>query len=82
MSNDQVRYYAPFISPTDPCPPIRIKSYSVPPQLFIPFQPPNLQQFHPFDALKHGTLWPALYSPYSSKQMRGEVGDSDAQAVG
>ncbi|WP_224726697.1 spore coat associated protein CotJA [Paenibacillus vietnamensis] len=72
---DQVRYYKPFISPTDPCPPIRVKSYSTPPQLFIPFQPPNWPQFTPFEALKLGTLWPALYSPYQSKSNRSEEGE-------
>ncbi|MDQ0058097.1 spore coat associated protein CotJA [Paenibacillus harenae] len=82
MKDDQVRYYAPYIGPFDPCPPIRIKSYNVPPQLFIPFQPPNLQQFQPADALRLGTLWPALYSPYSSKQSRIEEGDNDAEATG
>lgn len=73
--NDQVRYYHPFVSPFDPCPPIRVKSYSTPPQLFIPFQPPNLPQFKPFDALKYGTLWPMLYSPYNSKSYREEEGE-------
>ncbi len=65
--NDQVRYYEPFIGPFDPCPPITVKSYSVPPHLFMHFQPPNLPQFQPYEALMRGTLWPALFSPYSSK---------------
>ncbi|MNZ82617.1 Spore coat associated protein JA (CotJA) [compost metagenome] len=73
--NDQVRYYKPFVSPLDPCPPIRVKSYVVPPQLFISFQPPNLPQFTPFEALRHGTLWPALYSPYNPKNARAEEGE-------
>lgn len=73
--NSQVRYYHPFVSPLDPCPPIRVKSFSVPPQLFITFQPPNLPQFTPFDALKHGTLWPALYSPYPADHERPEDGE-------
>jgi spore coat protein JA len=62
--DDQFRYYKPFISPLDPCPPIRIKSFNVPPQLFIAFQPPNWPQFSPHEALKKGTLWPALFAPY------------------
>ncbi|MFF2479574.1 spore coat associated protein CotJA [Paenibacillus sp. NPDC058071] len=61
---NQVRSYHPFIGPFDPCPPIRTKYYSTPPHLFITFQPPNLPQFSAFEALKYGTLWPALYSPY------------------
>jgi spore coat protein JA len=76
MENNQIRYYKPFIGPFDPCPPIRVKSFSTPPQLFISFQPPNLPQFSPYEALKYGTLWPSLYSPYDSKRTRQEAGDS------
>jgi spore coat protein JA len=61
---DQVRYYQPYISPYDPCPPMKVKSYVVPPNVLIPFQPMNLPQFPPYEALKTGTLWPILYSPY------------------
>lgn len=60
----QVKYYQPYNSPHDPCPPVRVKSYQTPPQLYIGFQPPNLQQFSPKQALYSGTLWPAFYSPY------------------
>ncbi|MGI2294120.1 spore coat associated protein CotJA [Paenibacillus sp. GXUN7292] len=56
--------YKPFIGPFDPCPPIKVKCYSTPPNLFMGFQPPNLPQFSPYEALKYGTLWPALFSPY------------------
>lgn len=63
----QVRVYYPYVSPFDPCPPIRVKTYQVPPQLFIGFQPENLPQFTPAEALRHGTLWPSLYSPYSGR---------------
>ncbi|MGO4182021.1 spore coat associated protein CotJA [Paenibacillus sp. TAF43_2] len=73
--NNQVRYYKPFISPLDPCPPIKVKSFSMPPQLFITFQPPNLPQFSPHEALRYGTLWPMLYSPYDPKNDRQEEGD-------
>lgn len=75
--NDQVRYYEPYVSPLDPCPPRRVKSYSTPPQLFIPFQPLNLPQFHPYEALMHGTLWPALYSPYGPQKVRQEEEGDD-----
>jgi hypothetical protein len=27
-------------------------------------QPPNLPQYSPREALRKGTLWPALYFPY------------------
>lgn len=62
----QRKFYKPYISPFDPCPPIRIKSYETPPQLYMGFQPPGLPQFSPREALFHGTLWPALFSPYSN----------------
>ena len=61
---NQVRVWFPYISPHDPCPPICEKFYYTPPNLFIPFQPMNLPQFSPHEALRLGTLWPALYSPY------------------
>jgi spore coat protein JA len=64
----QVKEWHPFIGPHDPCRPITVKTYSTPPQLYIPFQPMNLPQFSPLEALKLGTLWPALYSPYEAKQ--------------
>lgn len=62
--HSQYRYYYPYVSPFDPCPPQRVKRYIVPINLFINFQPPNLPQFSPMEALKHGVLWPDLYSPY------------------
>ncbi|MCD5323024.1 MULTISPECIES: spore coat associated protein CotJA [Pontibacillus] len=68
----QVKYYQPYISPYDPCPPIRVKSYQTPPQLYIGFQPPNLEQFSPKQALYCGTLWPAFYSPYPNPDGRSE----------
>ena len=64
MNNGQLREWYPFISPCDPCPPIRVKTYVVPPNMYITFQPANLPQFPLDEALFRGTLWPALYSPY------------------
>nr|WP_233167764.1 spore coat associated protein CotJA [Paenibacillus roseus] len=72
VGENQVREWRPFIGPFDPCPPIRVKTYVVPPNQFITFQPMNLPQFSPAEALRLGTLWPALYSSYTSKR-RGEV---------
>ncbi|CAM3448672.1 spore coat associated protein CotJA [Marinicrinis lubricantis] len=66
------KFYEPFIGPFDPCPPIRVKSYITPPNLYIPFQPMNLPQFSPSEALRKGTLWPALFSPYESKKNHGK----------
>lgn len=60
----QFRVYTPYISPFDPCPPIREKIYNTPPQLYMNYQPPNLPQFPMAEALKRGTLWPALFGPY------------------
>jgi len=58
--------YVPFVGPFDPCPPLPVKTYETPPQLYLGFQPYGLPQFSPSDALKHGTLWPALFAPYSN----------------
>ncbi|WP_100331442.1 spore coat associated protein CotJA [Bacillus xiapuensis] len=60
------RTYRPFIGPMDPCPPIRIKRYSTPPQLFVGYQPEGLKQFSPHAALRKGTLWPCFFDPYFS----------------
>ncbi|UUZ80606.1 spore coat associated protein CotJA [Paenibacillus sp. P26] len=67
---DQVKEWYPFVGPFDPCPPITVKTYVTPPNLYIPYQPPGLPQFPPHEALRRGTLWPALYSPYESKQSK------------
>jgi spore coat protein JA len=64
--------YAPYISPFDPCPPIKVKTYSTPPQLYLGFQPPNLPQFSALEALKNGTLWQPLYDPYYSPYERAK----------
>ncbi|GIQ69879.1 hypothetical protein XYCOK13_27030 [Xylanibacillus composti] len=60
----QFRYYTPYYSPLDPCPPIRVRRYNTPPNLFVGFQPMNLPQFRPEEALRRGTLWPIFYAPY------------------
>lgn len=60
------KQYSPYLSPFDPCKPIRVKTYSTPPNLYIGFQPPNLPQFSPQEALRTGTLWKAFYDPYYS----------------
>lgn len=70
---NQWREYAPFVSPFDPCPPRRVKRYIVPPNQYMVFQRPNLEQFPPMIALKRGVLWPALYSPY--EPWEAEKGD-------
>ena len=62
--HDQVRFWHPYIGPFDPCPLIRVKTYVVPPNQFICFQPAGLPQFSLPEALCRGTLWPALFSPY------------------
>ncbi|WP_425288582.1 spore coat associated protein CotJA [Salibacterium halotolerans] len=63
----QQKYYRPYVSPFDPCPPIRVKSYVTPPQLYLGYQPYNLPQYQPQQALYAGTLWPALFSPYNGR---------------
>jgi spore coat protein JA len=62
--NPNHKIYYPYVSPFDPCPPIKIKTYSAPPHLYIGYQPANLPQFAPGEALKAGTLWKPLYDPY------------------
>ncbi|MCS1350193.1 spore coat associated protein CotJA [Mechercharimyces sp. CAU 1602] len=61
---DQYRCWTPYVSPYQCCPPIRIKEYVCPPNLFLGYQPPNLPQYPPEEALRVGTLWPIFYSPY------------------
>ncbi|EGK07743.1 spore coat associated protein CotJA [Kroppenstedtia eburnea] len=67
--------YRPYISPWDPCPPLLIKTYETPPQLYMGFQPMGLPQFDPREALRRGTLWPALFAPYTNpyKGVKGGV---------
>ncbi|MBU7320811.1 spore coat associated protein CotJA [Paenibacillus oleatilyticus] len=64
---DLEKEWYPYVSPFDPCPPITVKTFVIPPNLYIQFQPPGLPQYPPLQALHCGTLWPALYSPYESK---------------
>lgn len=68
----QMKTYQPYHSPHDPCRPIGVKFYSTPPNLYVGFQPPNLQQYSPKEALKKGTLWPIFYdyyeNPYEAKR--------------
>lgn len=66
-----VKAYFPFHSPFDPCPPIGVKYYVTPPNLYIPFQPADLPQFPPKEALLKGTLWPVFYDPYFNPYERG-----------
>ncbi|OZM57244.1 spore coat protein CotJA [Lottiidibacillus patelloidae] len=67
MNNFSVRkQYKPYIGKNNPCPPITVKNYVTPPNLYIGFQPYGLQQYSPKEALKKGTLWPIFYDPYYS----------------
>ncbi|WP_042457954.1 spore coat associated protein CotJA [Neobacillus dielmonensis] len=66
--------YHPYVSPFDPCPPILEKAYSTPPNLYMGFQPPNLPQFSPIEALKAGTLWKAFYDPWYGPLEPGKGG--------
>ncbi|MDQ0213723.1 spore coat protein JA [Oikeobacillus pervagus] len=66
MKHTRFKMYHPYVSPFDPCPPMKVKTYSTPPHLYIGFQPPNLPQFSPFEALQKGTLWKYFYDPYYS----------------
>ncbi|EJS47953.1 hypothetical protein IC9_04589 [Bacillus toyonensis] len=69
--NKYMRSFVPYHSPQDPCPPIGKKYYSTPPKLFLGFQPPNLPQFTPKEALQKGTLWPVFYDYYENPYKKG-----------
>lgn len=69
----QWRYYQRYRSPYDPCPPRNPSAYIVPPNQFIVFQQKAQRQFTPREALKRGTLWPDLYSPYNPPKQGGVV---------
>ncbi|MBD8070283.1 spore coat associated protein CotJA [Bacillus sp. PS06] len=56
--------YAPYSGPFDPCRPIPKKTFVTPPNIYLGFQPANLPQFSPKEALCTGTLWKAFYDPY------------------
>ncbi len=60
----QFKYYTPYYSPLDPCPPMTVKRYNTPPNLYLGYQPMNLPQYRPEEALRRGTLWPIFYAPY------------------
>ncbi|MEH6945418.1 spore coat associated protein CotJA [Bacillus sp. JJ722] len=71
MSGDELEFtrvksYVPYHSVFDPCPPIGKKYYYTPPNLYIGFQPPDLEQYPAMEALKRGTLWPAFYDYYEN----------------
>jgi spore coat protein JA len=69
--HNEVKVYYPYISSFDPCPPHRVKAYMTPPELYMNFQPTGLPQYSPYEALRAGTLWPVLFSPYQSKMLEG-----------
>ncbi|WP_100407431.1 spore coat associated protein CotJA [Bacillus solitudinis] len=58
------KHYYPYASPYDPCPPITVKTYVTAPNLYLTYQPPNLPQFSPREALYAGTVWKYFYDPY------------------
>ncbi|MBB5172386.1 spore coat protein JA [Texcoconibacillus texcoconensis] len=66
------KHYYPYVSPFDPCRPMQVKQYVTPPNLYINYQPPNLPQFTPREALRAGTLWKAFYDPYVSPYKQRE----------
>jgi len=60
--------YKPYVSPLDPCPPIGVKTFVLPPQIFMNFQPPGLPQNTPAEALRTGSLWPSLADGFSREE--------------
>lgn len=66
------KYYYPYVSRFDPCPPMRVKSYETPQNLYMGFQPYGLPQYQSLkQALYAGTLWPAFYNPYPNPYKDG-----------
>lgn len=72
--NTHFKTYHPYASPFDPCKPILEKTYSTPPHLYMGFQPPNLPQFSPQEALRAGTLWKAFYDPWYNSFEKAQGG--------
>ncbi|MEX2461715.1 MAG: spore coat associated protein CotJA [Paenibacillaceae bacterium] len=68
MNNSPFKVYETYVGSFDPCPPVHCKTYVTPANLYMSYQPMCLQQFSPTEALKKGTLWPALYSPYVGRK--------------
>lgn len=80
MNNFTLRkHYRPYVSPFDPCRPIPVKTYVTPPNLYLGFQPENLPQFNPQEALMAGTLWKVFYDPYygPNEKERGSENGSE-----
>ncbi|BAU29345.1 spore coat protein JA [Aneurinibacillus soli] len=69
--------YTVYTSPHNPCPPMKVRTYETPPQLYMTFQPPGLPQFPPAEAFRHGTLWPSLFAPYESPYKSGKREEAD-----
>lgn len=69
----QIKTWQPFHSPFDPCPPISQKFYRTPVNIYMTFQPPNLEQFPPDVAIKHGTLWKVFYDFYENPFRKGDA---------
>ncbi|PLR99776.1 spore coat associated protein CotJA [Bacillus sp. T33-2] len=67
------KVYYPYRGRFDPCRPLPARTYSTPPNLYIGFQPRNLPQFPPREALKKGTLWKPFYDPWYSPYENGKV---------
>lgn len=72
--NQYIIPYTNYHSPHDPCPPLT-KYYVTTPNLYLGMQPYGLEQFSPKEALKHGTLWKALYGPYNNPYETKTKGD-------
>lgn len=64
----------PYAGPFDPCPPIKRKTFSTPPNLYVGFQPNNFPQFSPMEALRAGTLWKPFFDPYFNSRELAAMG--------
>ncbi|MDP9727209.1 spore coat associated protein CotJA [Alicyclobacillus tolerans] len=71
MQFHQWAAYAPYRSPYDPCPGRGFVRFVIPPNQWITVQPTQLKQYSPQQALRHGVLWPDLFSPYPYHDGKG-----------
>lgn len=62
--NRHHKIYRPYLGPFDSYRPIKSKTYSHPPYLYMEDRPPNLSPLTPGKALRPGTLWRPIYDPY------------------
>ncbi len=72
--NHHGKWKQPHSIPKVPLPSNNTHNWTPPTHPALSFQPPNLPQFSPKEALKSGTLWKPLYDPYFTPRDREKSG--------